>query len=244
MRDELGPPSRLDDLRDGELPSPPTEEEQEARQDELAAALAEALGVDAAEVETALEEIRADVEAQMEERFAELREEARADLVDRLDAAVEDGTLTEADKESVLKAYDEGVLDGPGGGPFGHFHFGGGRSATDPSAATRSRRRRADPPGNHLLPRLAASRLGGGTVSYPPQLYTGDDGEASAWIRRDDEPADLTYSNGGTVDYLARGDATGGLYGLYRWNFSALSPVRTRTSTGPSRSRSTSSPGG
>ena len=102
------------------MPSPPTEAEQEARQDELAAALAEALEVDAAEVETALEEIRADVEAAMEERFAEFREQARADLVERLDDAVEEGTLTEADKESVLKAYDEGVLDGPLGGPFGH----------------------------------------------------------------------------------------------------------------------------
>lgn len=138
VRDELGPPARLDDLRDGEMPSLPTEEEQEARQDELAAALAEALGVDAEEVETALEEIRADVEAQMEERFAELREEARSDLVDRLDAAVEDGTLTEADKESVLKAYDEGVLDGPGGGPFGHFRFGGPFGGDDEEPSTSS----------------------------------------------------------------------------------------------------------
>ena len=57
-------------------------------------------------------------------------------------------------------------------------------------------------------------------MSYPPELYHGDQGEASAWIRRDDAPADLTYANGGTVDYLATGEATGGLYGLYRWNFS------------------------
>ena len=137
VRDELGRPERLDDLRDslrdGELPSPPTEEELEARQDELAAALAEALGVDAAEVEAALEEVRAQVEADMEERFAEFREEARADLVERLDAAVEDGTLTEADKESVLKAYDEGVLDGPGPGPFGHFRWGGGPFGDGPA---------------------------------------------------------------------------------------------------------------
>jgi mannose-6-phosphate isomerase-like protein (cupin superfamily) len=57
-------------------------------------------------------------------------------------------------------------------------------------------------------------------MSYPPALYHGDTGEASAWVRRDGEPADLTYSNGGTVDYLATGAATGGLFGLYRWNFS------------------------
>ena len=59
-------------------------------------------------------------------------------------------------------------------------------------------------------------------MSYPPELYHRDEGEATAWIRRDDAPADLTYSNGGTVDYLARGEATDGLYGLYRWNFSQL----------------------
>jgi mannose-6-phosphate isomerase-like protein (cupin superfamily) len=57
-------------------------------------------------------------------------------------------------------------------------------------------------------------------MSYPPELYHGDTGETSAWVRRDGEPADLTYSNGGTVDYLATGAATGGLFGLYRWNFS------------------------
>jgi len=134
VRDELGPPKRLEDLRDGDVPSPPTEAEQEAHQDELAAALADALDVDAAEVETALEEIRADVEAAMEERFAEFREQARADLVERLDDAVEEGTLTEADKRSVLKAYDEGVLDGPGFGRFVPFGFGDGRLGGVPFA--------------------------------------------------------------------------------------------------------------
>jgi mannose-6-phosphate isomerase-like protein (cupin superfamily) len=56
-------------------------------------------------------------------------------------------------------------------------------------------------------------------MSYPPPLYDGT-GEASAWVRRTDEPPALTFANGGSVDYLARGDATGGLFGLYRWNFS------------------------
>jgi mannose-6-phosphate isomerase-like protein (cupin superfamily) len=56
-------------------------------------------------------------------------------------------------------------------------------------------------------------------MSYPPPLYDGA-GEASAWVRRTGEPPALTYANGGSVDYLARGDATGGLFGLYRWNFS------------------------
>lgn len=53
---------------------------------------------------------------------------------------------------------------------------------------------------------------------YPEPTYVGD-GEASAWLRPDGTPPDLTYSNGGTVDYLARGDQTGGRFGLYRWNF-------------------------
>ncbi|MGI8644725.1 MAG: cupin domain-containing protein [Nocardioides sp.] len=56
-------------------------------------------------------------------------------------------------------------------------------------------------------------------MSYPPPLYDGE-GEASGWVRRADEPADLTYGNGGTVDYLAMGATTGGLFGLYRWSFS------------------------
>ena len=127
VRDELGPPERLErtcatarcrprrrrrSRRPARTSSPPPWPRPSASTP--------------AEIEAALEEIRADVEAQLEERFAEFREEARAALVDRLDAAVEEGTLTEADKESVLKAYDEGVLDGPGGGPFGHFRFGDG----------------------------------------------------------------------------------------------------------------------
>ena len=39
--------------------------------------------------------------------------EHRSDLSDRLDAAVKAGDLTAADKASVLKAFDAGVLDGP-----------------------------------------------------------------------------------------------------------------------------------
>ena len=42
-------------------------------------------------------------------------------LVEKLDAAVDEGTLTKADKASVLKAYDAEVI---GGGPDGGF--GGG----------------------------------------------------------------------------------------------------------------------
>lgn len=33
---------------------------------------------------------------------------------------------------------------------------------------------------------------------YPPDTHTGDDGEAGAWLRRDEEAPDLIYRNGGT----------------------------------------------
>lgn len=54
---------------------------------------------------------------------------------------------------------------------------------------------------------------------YPPDLYTGDGGEVSAWVRPTDTPADVTYGNGVTCEYLATGDATEGRFGLYRWTF-------------------------
>ncbi|KNX38280.1 cupin domain-containing protein [Luteipulveratus halotolerans] len=56
-------------------------------------------------------------------------------------------------------------------------------------------------------------------MSYPEPIYNGEHGEQSAWVRLGDAPPDLTYANGGTVDYLARGDQTAGQFGLYRWNF-------------------------
>ena len=55
--------------------------------------------------------------------------------------------------------------------------------------------------------------------SYPPDTYLGEGGEISAWLRRDDEPADVTYRTGGTCEYLATGDRTEGRFGLYRWTF-------------------------
>ena len=54
---------------------------------------------------------------------------------------------------------------------------------------------------------------------YPPDTYHGDGGEVSAWIRRGDEPPEITYRHGGTCEYLATGDQTAGLFGLYRWTF-------------------------
>lgn len=55
--------------------------------------------------------------------------------------------------------------------------------------------------------------------SYPPDTYHGEGGEVSAWLRRDDEPPEITYRSGGTCEYLATGDQTDGRFGLYRWTF-------------------------
>lgn len=56
-------------------------------------------------------------------------------------------------------------------------------------------------------------------MSYPPVSYRGEGGEISAWLRPSSAPADLTYASGGTCEYLATGDRTGGRFGLYRWTF-------------------------
>lgn len=104
-----------DELRPDDTDAPreaPTEEERAERQAALAEALAEELDVSEAKVTAALEVLHEEVEADREERRAEGREL----LVERLDAAVEDGTLTEADKASVLKAFDAELIGGFGGG--------------------------------------------------------------------------------------------------------------------------------
>jgi quercetin dioxygenase-like cupin family protein len=57
-------------------------------------------------------------------------------------------------------------------------------------------------------------------VSYPEPSYAGDSGEATATYRPSDQPPEVVYPNGNTVRYLAKGADTGGLFGLYRWEFS------------------------
>ena len=79
----------------------PTDAERQAREKARVTALATELGVSEAKVQAALEAIRADREASR-----------KAELSTRLDAAVKAGTLTAADKASVLKAFDAGVLGG------------------------------------------------------------------------------------------------------------------------------------
>jgi len=54
-------------------------------------------------------------------------------------------------------------------------------------------------------------------VSYPDPRYLGAAGEVSASLRRADTEPDFTYPGGNTVDYLASGAVTHGLFGLYRW---------------------------
>lgn len=81
----------------GSTPSPRDKTDTAA----FAKALAEKLGVDEAKVQTALDEIRADRQS---DRAAELKT--------RLDAAVQAGTLTQAEADAVQKAYDAGVIGG------------------------------------------------------------------------------------------------------------------------------------
>jgi mannose-6-phosphate isomerase-like protein (cupin superfamily) len=54
-------------------------------------------------------------------------------------------------------------------------------------------------------------------MSYPPARYIGDEGEVSARFRPDGHPRELNNAAGGGAHYLATGESTGGLFGLYRW---------------------------
>jgi hypothetical protein len=85
----------------GDERTAPTEAERTAREKAFAAALATELGIDEAKVTAALADLREAHQA-----------EHRAELSTQLDAAVTSGTLTSADKASVLKAFDAGVLKG------------------------------------------------------------------------------------------------------------------------------------
>jgi len=60
-------------------------------------------------------------------------------------------------------------------------------------------------------------------MSYPESRYHGETGEVTARLRRAATPFDVRYASGGTVDYLATGASTDGLFGLYRWTMTATS---------------------
>ncbi|BCW48337.1 hypothetical protein [Arthrobacter sp. StoSoilB13] len=80
-----------------------TKPDRAAQEAALAKSLAAALGIDESKVTTALEEIRA---AAQQERAAALKT--------RLDKAVADGKLTQAEADAVTKAVEAGVIGGGG----------------------------------------------------------------------------------------------------------------------------------
>ncbi|MFF2031888.1 hypothetical protein [Arthrobacter sp. NPDC058192] len=93
-------------FRDANKPATPPAEGQQrpdraAKEKAFAASLAKSLGIDEAKVTAALEELRA----------AEHAKHAAA-LKPRLDQAVKDGTLTQAEADAVTKAAEKGVIGG------------------------------------------------------------------------------------------------------------------------------------
>jgi quercetin dioxygenase-like cupin family protein len=58
-------------------------------------------------------------------------------------------------------------------------------------------------------------------MSYPEPRYRDDDGEISATFRPAGTEPEVRQVSGTTVSYLARGDETGGLFGLYRYDMAA-----------------------
>lgn len=86
-----------DEDAEGERP------DRSVRQAALASALADELDISEDKVTSALDGLRDDATS-----------DRRSKLTERLDTAVDDADLTEADKAAVLKAFDAGVL---GGGP-------------------------------------------------------------------------------------------------------------------------------
>ncbi|MFI0444409.1 cupin domain-containing protein [Actinomadura sp. 6N118] len=55
-------------------------------------------------------------------------------------------------------------------------------------------------------------------MSYPAELYHGDQGEVSGTLWKGDSAPDLVIGGRTNVHYLATGESTGGQYGLYRWD--------------------------
>lgn len=105
------PPSKDDSTSSSEThesaPEDTTLEEREAehvqRQTETLKALASELGVSEDRVESALDELESEAQAERQAAFDQ-----------RIDSAVSDGTLTEAEGAAVKKAFEKGVLGGPG----------------------------------------------------------------------------------------------------------------------------------
>jgi len=105
--DEAKVKEALKTFREANKPSTPPAEGQKpdaaAREAALAKSLATSLGVDEAKVTAALQEIR-----------SEEQSEHAAELKSRLDKAVTDGKLTQAEADAVTKAVQSGVIGGGG----------------------------------------------------------------------------------------------------------------------------------
>jgi hypothetical protein len=102
--DEAKVTAALQTLRDANKPTTEatgTEPDRAARDAALATSLAAALGVEESTVTTALAEIRTAGQA-----------ERAAALKTKLDAAVADATLTQAEADGVTKAVEQGVIGG------------------------------------------------------------------------------------------------------------------------------------
>lgn len=82
-----------------------TRPDRTAMEDEFASALATKLGVDNDALKSALDEARTAEQASH-------KAEARTGLKTRLDKAVTDGKISQADEDSILKGFDAGVLGG------------------------------------------------------------------------------------------------------------------------------------
>lgn len=54
-------------------------------------------------------------------------------------------------------------------------------------------------------------------MTYPDPRYHGEGGEVSATFRAASQPPDFSIPTAVDVHYLARGETTGGDFGLYRW---------------------------
>ena len=97
----------LQAFREANKPAgPPAEGEKPdavTREAALAKSLAESLGIEESAVTTALEELRSERQA-----------EKAAGLKTRLDQAVADGKLTQAEADAVTKAVENGVIGGGG----------------------------------------------------------------------------------------------------------------------------------
>jgi hypothetical protein len=96
------------------------------RDEKLAAALATELGLDQQKVADALAKVREQLRPERPAGAPEAtKEDHAAKFKERLDQAVKDGKLTQAEADAIAKAQAAGVLGGPGG----HGRGPGGRPA-------------------------------------------------------------------------------------------------------------------